>query len=502
MKKAVFRATGLVFLLSLVAKLIGFGKSILEASYFGASLEMDAYNVANGFVSNILYMLTTAIAVAFVPLYIRHSAENRERRIFATRIITAISLATVVLSLALLAASPVIVSVIAPAFDHSTQKLTTDFFRVLVVGTTFSLMANLFTSLLNAERRFGFAAMSSIINSLVLIFFVVLLSWRIGIWALVVATPISFLVQWIALYSVGRRYAGLSLRYGLKDESLKLLLIQAAPVLLSQATVEINQVVDRALLSRIGAGTLTAVANSAVLYQFVTAMISTPVSTVMFTELSEVGARRDMEQMKNLLQDSFRLLILICVPVILVSVFCAQSVVSVVYGHGRFSIEAVRQCAKGLSAYIFCLLPVSVKSVLSRAYYSLNDQKRPMIFGISEVILNIALSLALVGRFGILGVVGATAIASTVFVLVMMMDFNRRFVRIADRHSLTVFWKIEVGMVALGGFLWLANRWVVLPALPDFLVKASAGLLLYFGLLAALRERMLLQLLSHIRKHR
>ena len=498
MRKGIFKATGIVFLLSLIAKIIGFSKSMIEASYYGASFEMDAYNVSNGFVSNVLYMLTTAIAVAFLPLYIQHSAEDNKRKVFATRSITVLCFLSLLLSILLFFSAPVVVRVIAPSFDLTQRELASNYFRILALGIVFSLVANMFTSVLNSEKRFGFAALSSIINSIVLISFIIALSSQIGVWALVIAMPVSFFAQWITLYCIGRKYASISLRYGLHDESIKLLILQALPILLSQATVEINQVVDRALLSGIETGVLTAVSYSAVLYQFVTALISTPVSTVMFTELSEAGAMHDLDTMKSLLLDSFKLLIVVCIPIIIITLFCANDIVSFVYGHGRFGSSAIRQCTEGLSMYILCLLPSSIKSVLSRAYYGLNDTKRPMIFGVIEVILNIGLSMLLVKRFAIWGVVGATAISSLVFAIIMILDFNRKYVKTVELQNIVSYWKVGIGTIGILVVLFILKNIFQLTPLLNFSVNTVVAFAAYFAILILLKDESMRYLLSHL----
>ena len=211
MRKSVIKATGIVFLLSLVAKIIGFIKSMVEASFFGASIEMDAFNVTSGFVGNILYMFTTAIAVAFIPIYIQRKNDD-ERRKFATRTITILCLCSLVLVGVLLLTSNLIIRLIAPAFNVEQQKLAASFFRILVVGITFSLMANMFTSVLNAEKRYGYSSLSSLFNSVILILFIIAFSKRLGVWSLVLAMPISFFVQWLALYIVGHNYALISFK--------------------------------------------------------------------------------------------------------------------------------------------------------------------------------------------------------------------------------------------------------------------------------------------------
>ena len=500
MKKSVIKATGIVFLLSLVAKIIGFIKSMVEASYFGASIEMDAFNVTSGFVSNILYMLTTAIAVAFVPIYIQHKKDDEERKKFATRTITVLCCFSILLAALLIVASPYIIKIIAPAFDTEYQNLASSFLRVLIIGITFSLMANLFTSVLNAEKKYGFSTLCSLFNSIILILFIVLFSNSIGVWALVIAMPISFFFQWVALYFVGHRFALISFKFGISDKNIRILLLQAAPILLAQATVEINQVVDRALLSGVAVGALTAVSYSAVLFQFVTTLISMPLSTVMFTELSEAGANKEFSKIKSILVESSKIIVLLSLPIIVITLICSDDIVSFIYGHGRFDKIAIIQCATGLKMYILCLLPVSIKTVISRSYYGLNDTIHPMYIGILEVALNILLSFMLVNKFGILGVVGATAIASYVFIIVMIIDYSKRYISLINKDILLSYWKIILSIVVMVVVLFYINTLISLSHIFSFLFNTCLGFAIYGLLLFVLREKTIVQIISASKK--
>ena len=65
-RKSILKATALVVGLTLVSKALGFLKSIIQASYFGATIYTDAYNIANGFVSNILFMLKAKLNVTLI----------------------------------------------------------------------------------------------------------------------------------------------------------------------------------------------------------------------------------------------------------------------------------------------------------------------------------------------------------------------------------------------------------------------------------------------------
>lgn len=483
MKNSIVKSTMIVLLISLLAKLIGFVKSIIQASYFGATFYTDAYNVAHGFVGNVLYMFSTAIAVAFVPIYIQNKKRNNEKK-FASVTITVLTIFSFGITLILVAAAPLIVKLIAPSYSGVEAEITIQYFRVLVFGFIFSLVSSLYTNLLNAERVYGFSSLGSVINSFVLIIFIVLFANTIGVWTLVISVPLSFFIQWLILYLKGKKYASFSLRYGLKDDGIKLLLLQALPILISQATVEINQVIDRALLTSIGEGVVTAVSYSIVLYQFATTLIDAPISSVLFTELSEAGSEADEERMQKLLNTGYKAICVFCIPIVAVMFFSSKDIVNIVYGHGKFSTDAVENCAMGLKMYGLCLLPVGIKKIMSRAYYAVNDTKRPMIIGIFEVIMNVSLSILLVRPFGIYGVVGATAAASITFILVMFFDFNKKHIKVFDFSRIKSYWKIGLGVVFLMIIMFVTPQIYANSSVINFMVKSlisfgSFGIILF-----------------------
>lgn len=501
MKRDVLKATATVFTLTLIAKIIAFLKSILQASYFGATIETDAFNLSNGFVSNILYMITTALAVSFVPLYIQHKKISKdEGKKFATKSATLLFFSAILLTALLVAITPVIIKVIAPLYEGETFDITVKYFRVLCIGISFSLVTNIFCNLLNTEKVYGFSTMTSIVNSFTLIFMIVVFSKSLGVWSLVISVPLSFFIQSIVLFWRSKKFVSISFKYGIRDRSIKLLFLQAVPILISQATVEVNQVVDRTLLTTVGTGVVTAVSYSAILYQFAQSLVAAPLSTVMFTELSEAAANSDKEKMGSILNNCYRILLLICIPIVVVIFFCSQDVVTIVYGHGAFTRDTIDQCSVGLAVYGFCLLPTCIKTVLSRAYYSLNDTRRPMVISILEVALNIGLSILLVKPFGIVGVVGATAIASIVFIIVMLIDYNVKYYKVLNGREILKYWKpVLCGVFIIVLFIIIKDV-SFYNSLINFIIKTLIAFVCYFGSLTLLKDSTMLVFVKRIAK--
>ena len=76
--KAILGSAALLFVLSLLNKGLGFIKSITIASVFVATIETDAYYVAEGLMQNALIPIADAFAVSFLPIYI--GIRERDRK--------------------------------------------------------------------------------------------------------------------------------------------------------------------------------------------------------------------------------------------------------------------------------------------------------------------------------------------------------------------------------------------------------------------------------------
>ena len=184
---------------------------------------------------------------------------------------------------------------------------------------------------------------------------------------------------------------------------------------------------------------------------------------------------------------------------IVVVSFMSSNIVTIVYGRGRFDSQAILQTATGLFGYIYCLIPVVVKNVLTRAYYGLNDTKRPMVMSVLEVALNITLSILLAGKFGIIGVVGATAISSLVFIAVMLVNFEKAYFRVLYWKDIMEYWREIVAVVATIVMMWCIKNCMIVNVYIDFGVKSICIFAVYILTLIIVREKKILNGIKWLR---
>lgn len=491
-KKTIIRSTILIFSLTIIAKVIGFGKSIIMASYFGADLNSDAYYFSSTLVANVLYMITTSIGISFLPIYVKIRENNgRERsRQYAAETLIMMSIIAVSLTAIVVAAAPLLISVFAPTYTGNQFNNTVLYLRIMAGGIIFALLTNIFLNLLNGEKIYGFSNISGIINSVVLILMIVVLSPRIGIMSAVLALPISYVAQFLTLSIRGKNYIDFRLKRNPWNESTKILLIQALPILLSNATIELNQMIDKMLLVSIEDGAVSAVHYSSVLYQFATSIVSIPISTVIFTELSELVAKNELSTIRHLIKDTLHAAFLIGVPVTLVMLIYPAPIVNIVFGHGHFTDYAVSRSAIGLFFYGFCLVPTCIKQVMTKAFYSVHDTRIPMVLSIMEVVLNICASILLSRFMGLGGVVCGTAVATITFSIVQIIVFSKKKVALEFKTEWKVYLTIMLCTTISGVLGYLIS--LVLPKnISGFIVLSIVVFAVFYIILYLMHDKMM-----------
>lgn len=129
------------------------------------------------------------------------------------------------------------------------------------------------------------------------------------------------------------------------------------------------------MLASAEAGAVTAVAYAGVLNGFVTQLLSISFSTVLFTEISELAVGNEVKEIRKLLNETLKIIVVISIPIMIFVFRQANEIVTIVYGRGSFGQEAISMTAKALAIYILCLMPLVLKAIIVKAYYSFNDTK-------------------------------------------------------------------------------------------------------------------------------
>ena len=488
-----FSVTGLL----LVSKLLGFIKQLVTASTFGTTLETDLISLSQDLIGNLQYLLVQAVLSALIAVYL-HTAQQGEdaAKRFSFDVWKALTVITAGVVLLVELFAPWLARLIAPSYPDEQLVQLSRYLRLFAPVLLLLVWIAVFNGLLHANKRFIPGEMISVHQSLFLIVLTVLLAGRLGVGVLVLAFFASNL--WNAGYTalLSRRYWRVSHGSPFRNPAVRRLLRMMLPLLLGYSLVYVNQMVDKALVSGLDAGAVTALNYAAVLSNLVGTFIIT-FASMLFAYVTSRIAAGDEGGAAQLTERTALLLSVIFLPISILTVLLSEEIVTIVYARGAFDAESVRVCAQALRGYALMFAPMIFQEVYSRFLDGFQDSKRPTVNSSVAAVCNIALSIALCPRFGVAGVTVATSISVALGGALNLYSARREHPELHSAALLRALPWLLVGCAACGVAAHLcAARLAGQSALIRFVLAAMAGFVAY----AAASGPLLLRLWRQFRR--
>src|SRR5690554_4039882 len=140
----------LVMIITVLSKIIGFGREIVLSYVYGASAITDAYLISQTIPIVIFSFISVGIATGFIPLYSR--ILNEQGQLEANRYTNNLSnalllLASIIVTIVLLFTQP-IVKLFASGFSGETLELAVAFTKISIFGVYFTALLNVFAGFL------------------------------------------------------------------------------------------------------------------------------------------------------------------------------------------------------------------------------------------------------------------------------------------------------------------------------------------------------------------
>lgn len=410
-KNKIISMVGSVTGVLLLSKLLGFVKQMVMASFFGTTLQTDIINLSQGLISNIQYVLVQSLMTALIAVYIHASNENPEEsdRLVSDTVKFFLGFAGAVAA-AVAIFAPQLADILAPTYDATAKLELIRYLRFFAPVLILLALICIFQAVLQANKRFLPGEFVGLNQSVILIILMVLFadSWGPN----VLAVGFYCYAVWNTLY-LG--YASRKLWHfrpgnALKNPSMRKLLRMMLPLLLGYSIVYVNEMVDKMLVSGLEEGAVTALSYASVLSNLVSTFIVTFASMLFPYITAHISAHRNRHAAEQAEQITVLLLLVFC-PVSVLTILCAQDIVTVAFGRGAFDTQSVVMVATALKGYGAMILPLILREVYARLQYGYQDTKSPMINSSVGIIANIILSIILSQYLGILGITVASSIS-------------------------------------------------------------------------------------------
>lgn len=435
------------------ASIVGQGLSLLVAAYcaavFGATVETDAYYLAYALPLFATNVVREAIKMVLVPVVVeirvQHPAEVRPAVASALSAVTALSCA---LALLLALIMPLLLPHMAAQMPENGQRLALMLLWESLPSLPLMCLAGVLAGILNAHHRFAVPMLVPGAEAVVRALLVLLLTGTIGIHSLVLGNVIGAGAGVLWLWLEARRL-GLQPGFAARmHPSLTKMTKLAVLPLLGNSLLLLNPFVDRAVATRLEAGSITALSYAERINTLPWALIGASLFTVILSYWSQMVAEDDQGRLGPALQDSLLALTYLMVPLTVLFVVLRYPLVRLILERGHFDARATAQTALALGYLALGLVPYYVNSLLARAYLALQDTRTPVLLGIANAALNLTLDLALVEPLAIGGIALSSSLTLATIATVSAALLRRRLVGWQTGHLLRPLGRITLAGLA------------------------------------------------------
>lgn len=466
--RQIARAAGTVMLAFAFGQIAGLLRRILVAGAFGAGAELDAFVAANR-VSETLFNLVAggALGSAFIPTFTGLLAREDKKSAWQLASAVANWVALVLSLLAALAAvfAPQIVRhALAPGFSANPAQftLTVALLRIQLLSAILFGLSGLVMGILNSRQVFLIPALTPSMYQLGMIFGVLVLVPRMGIyglaWGVVLGALFHLLLQLPVLFKQHGRYR---LTLGIGDANVREVIRLMGPRLLGVAVVQLNFWVNTWLASRMATGSVAGISYGFALMLMAQVAIAQSIATAAMPTFAAQYALGKLDDVRHSLAASLRGVLLLSVPATVGLIVLRVPLITLLYQHGEFDAHDTRIVAWALLWYAVGLIGHSVMEILARAFYALHDTKTPVIVGTIAMTLNVGFSLlfaALFERLGWMphgGLALANSLATTLEMGGLLVLMRKRLNGLHGRSILRGFGQAAVAALGMGlALIW------------------------------------------------
>jgi putative peptidoglycan lipid II flippase len=454
----VSRSSLLIAVLFGLDKLMGVFRQVVIGRQFGISRELDAFNAANN-LPDLLFAIISggALAIAFIPVLsavIKQDGRPAAWELFSRVANWAVLITSGFALLIALFAGPIVRARIgiAPGFTPELQTLVIELMRLNLISTLIFSVSGLVIAGLQSNKHFFLPALAPLFYDLGQIFGALILAPETGYSFAGITLPAAGLGVHGLVYGVilgaalhlGIQIPGLlrfrfrwSPKLGWENPHLRKVAHLMAPRILTIGTFQLIFVLQDNLASRLGTGSITALAYGWLIMQVPETIIGTAIGTAILPTLSDFFAQGDDSKFEESVARAVRVVLALTLPAAALLMIGIGPLIGLLFNFGEEGTLLVLWAAR---AYLVGLMGHALLEIAARAYYARQNARLPLIAAAISALSFFAFSLILFRPLGAAGIGLSNSLAFTleaVFLLVMLgrvfpsiLRQSRTFIRI------------------------------------------------------------------------
>jgi putative peptidoglycan lipid II flippase len=481
------KKTALVLMIvTILTSVLGFVREIILSYFYGASSISDAYLISITVPLVIFGFIGAGISTGFIPMYskILQQHGKNDANNFTNNLINILVILSSLLVIFSLVYTKEIVRLFASGFEGETLDLAVTFTRISLFGMLFPGVIYILNGLLQINGNYIVPALLGLPTNLIIIIFIII-SYNSFIIALPIGTVIATAIQLLFLFMFINKEKynyNYSFVIQLKNEHVLRMAYIALPVIFSVSITQINIIIDRSLASQIVIGGVSALNYANKLNGFIQGVFVLSLSTIIYPMISKMAAESNFTDFKKIISDSIKFINLLIIPVMVGIIVFSESIVILLFGRGAFDSNDIYLTSNALFYYSMGLLGLGVSQILTKAFYSLQDTKTPMILAAISMGINIILNIILSRILGLGGLALATSIATTFLGVMLFVMIRRKLGAFGIRNIIVSLVKISISSLIMG-YISKSTFTMLLPHLNitySLLISITLAIIIYF----------------------
>ena len=485
---SLLRSAAVVSFMTLLSRLTGLAQTFFLSHVLGAGAAADAFAVAFR-LPNLLRRFTAegTMTAAFLPTLSEAEAAEGEA---AVKAVAARFLGT--LLVILLMGVALVLLFMGPLADLLTLgrpavqgQLTARLGRLMFPYLALVSLTAGFTGLLNLRHRFALAASVSIFWNLAFIAFgwttLHILERRgpatfetVSVVCAIAVLAGGVLQLLVVLPAVRKEGFGLTLGLHLRDPWIRLILRRMGPGLLAAGIYPINALISTMLASKLPNGAQIVLYNSGMMAEMVMGLFAMSLATAGLPTLSRQAEARDWPAMNRSLTQSMSASALLVLPASVGLAVLARPICALLFRTGAYTPAAADWTAVTLVFQSVGLVFVAAQRLGNQALYALKDYRGPAVLAGGTLVLNVALSLALLKPLGTGGLALANGLSSLAGMVGVMLCLRTRLPELNLLPLLSATARALAACVLMALLAWGGSLILALDA-PHAFTRAALG---------------------------
>jgi len=463
MKKNVALAAGVVLMMNLATKILGFVRETVNANAFGAKGPYDAYLVAYTLPYFLQAVLGFALVTAVVPVLTRYLVEDDRDQAWhvASSVLNLTALVLALLTAIGMAGAGYLVRLTAPGFNPELAGMATTLTRIMFPSLVFMGVGMVITGVLNACQKFAVPAFAPGFSNMIIIVSVIFFAGRYGVTALAVGTLASFfgllILQLGVLKRIGFRYR---FSFDYRHPAVRQVMLSITPIALGVAVNQIYFALNRIFASSLAEGSISALNYANQVVNLPLGVFVAAVATAIYPTLATQAIKGERSAMADTMLRGLGMVSLITVPAAVGLMVLREPIIQLLFERGAFDHQATVVTATALLYFSICIFPASANMIINRAYFAVGDVRTPLLVGAASIGVNLGLSFLLLPLMGHGGLALANSLAMAANTLFLYWGLKNHLPRTGVRPFLVTLMKIGAACVLMAICAGATTQWL------------------------------------------